>query len=108
MVVEVDHVQSDRQLDRQVPLHRDAHHQVGLAAQEDCLDRVPEVGEQPDVQLVLEVEVGVEAVHHDHDDEEEVDHSEGDDGLVEVGVEAVAQENDAHQQVSDKAHCPHR
>ena len=69
---------------------------------------MPEVGEQPDVQLVLEVEVGVEAVHHDHDDKEEVDHSEGDDGLMEVGVEAVAQENDAHQQVSDKAHCPHR
>ena len=51
---------------------------------------MPEVGEELDVQLIVEVEVGVEAVDDDHYDEEEVDDGEGNDGLMEVGVDAGA------------------
>ena len=83
-VVKVDEVQPDGPLDGQEPLGGDAHHQVGLAAQQDCLCWMPEVREEFDVQLVVQVEVGVEAVDDNHDDEEEVDDGEGDDGLVEV------------------------
>ena len=83
-VVQVDDVEPDRLLDGQEPLCGDAHHQVRLTAQEDRLPRVPEVGEELDVQLVVQVEVGVEAVDYDHGDKEEVDDGEGDDGLVKV------------------------
>ena len=84
VVVQVDEVEPDGPLDGQEPLGGDAHHQVRLTAQQDCLCRVPEVGEKLDVQLVVQVEVGVEAVDDNHDDEEKVDDGEGDDGLVEV------------------------
>ena len=108
VVVQVDQVHPDRLLDGQEPLGGDAHHQVRLAAQQDCLCRVPQVGEQLDVQLVVEVEVGVEAVDDDHDDEEEVDDGEGDDGLVEVGVDGGASENNAGEKVSKNADRPNR
>ena len=83
-MVQVDEVQPDGLLDGQEPLGGDAHHQVRLAAQQYCLPRVPEVGEELDVQLVVQVEVGVEAVDGDHDNKEEVDDGEGEDGLMEV------------------------
>ena len=108
VVVQVDEVHSDGPLDGQEPLGGDAHHQVRLAAQQDCLCRVPQVGEQLDVQLVVQVEVGVEAVDNDHDDKEEVDNGEGDDGLVEVGVDAGASEYNTGEKVPENANSPNR
>ena len=84
MVVQVDEVHPDGPLDGQKPLGGDAHHQVRLAAQQNCLCWVPKVGEQLDVQLVVQIKVRVEAVYDDHDDKEKVDNGEGDDGLMEV------------------------
>ena len=108
VVVQVDEVDPDGPLDGQEPLGGDAHHQVRLAAQQDCLCRVPQVGEQLDVQLVVQVKVGVEAVDDDHANEDEVDNGEGDDGLVEVGVDAGASEHHTGEKVAEDADSPNR
>ena len=108
VVVQVDEVHPDGPLDGQEPLGGDAHHQVCLAAQQDCLCWVPKVGEQLDVQLVVQVEVRVEAVDDDHDDKEKVDNGEGDDGLMEVGVDAGASEDNTCEKVPENANSPHR
>ena len=108
VVVQVVEVYPYGPLDGHEPLGGDAHHQVRLAAQQDCLCRVPQVGEQLDVQLVVQVKVGVEAVDDDHANEDEVDNGEGDDGLVEVGVDAGASEHHTGEKVAEDADSPNR
>ena len=98
----------DGPLDGKEPLGGDAHDQVGLGAQQDRLGRMPEVGEELDVELVVQVKVGMEAVDDNHDNEEEVDDGEGDDGLVEVGVDACASEHNAGEEVAKKANSSNR
>ena len=106
--MQVDQVKLDGPLDGKEPLGGDAHDQVGLGAQQDRLGRMPEVWEEFDVELVVQVKVGMEAVDDNHDNEEEVDDGEGDDGLVEVGVDACASEHNAGEEVAKKANSSNR
>lgn len=69
--------------DGHVALCGDAHHQVGLEGHQDILERIPEVGEEEDEQLVVEVEVKPLDVDDDGDDEEGVNTGQGDQCVVE-------------------------
>ena len=67
----------------QVALGGDAHHQVGLESHQDVLEGVPEVGEEEDEELVVEVEVEALDVDDDRQDEEGVNDGQGDQTVVE-------------------------
>ena len=67
----------------QVALGGDAHHQVGLESHQDVLEGVPEVGEEEDEELVVEVEVEPLDVDDDRQDEEGVHDGQGDQSVVE-------------------------
>ena len=69
--------------DGHVALGGNAHHQVGLESHQDILKGVPEVGEEEDEELVVEVEVEALDVDDDGQDEEGVDNGQGDQGVVE-------------------------
>ena len=84
-------------------LGHDARDEVGLAAQQDVLEGVPEVGEEEDVRLVLEVQVELEAVNDEEADEEEVDDGEGKDALVEVGPHLGHEDDDDGAEIAEDA-----
>ena len=79
--------------DGKEPLQGDAHDEVGLWAEEDVLERVPDVGEEKDVGLVLQVKVKAEAVDYEDDNKEEVDDGKSEDALVEVRLHLWPQED---------------
>ena len=74
-------------------LGHDARDEVGLAAQQDVLEGVPEVGEEEDVRLVLEVQVELEAVNDEEVEDalvevlHHLEHEDDDDG-VEIAEDA--------------------
>lgn len=100
-------VQLDGAPDGEEPLGGDAHDDEGLAAQQHRPQRVPEVGEHPDVHLVAQVQVEVEAGHDEAGDEDEVDEGEGEDALVEVGAHAGPEEHHGRGKVAQDPQDPH-
>ena len=103
----VGQVQLDGLPDGEEALGGDAHDDEGLAAQQRRPQRVPEVGKHPDVHLVAQVEVQVEAGHDKAGNEQEVDEGEGEDALVEVGAHAGPEEHEGRGEVAQDAQGPH-
>ena len=80
-----------------------AHDDVRLAAEQDVLEGVQEVGEQDDVGLVLDVHVQLETVEDEEADEEQVDDGEGEDALVEVRPPLETEDDDDGPKVAENS-----
>ena len=89
---------------RQVSLGCDADHQKGFECHQYVLEGVPGIGEEEDEHLVLDVQVEALDVDEEGDDEEDVNDSEGDEGVVEGGLHLGAEEDEDCRQVSHHAH----
>lgn len=101
--VEVLRAEVDRPPDGHEALCGYAHDDVRLAAEQDVLEGVQEVGEQDDVGLVLDVHVQLETVEDEEADEEQVDDGEGEDALVEVGPHLGHEDDDDDAEISEDA-----
>jgi hypothetical protein len=101
--VEVPGAEVDGPPDGHEALRGDAHDDVRLAAEQDVLQGVQEVGEQDDVGLVLDVHVQLETVKDEEADEEQVDDGEGEDALVEVRPPLEAEDYDDGAKVAENS-----
>ena len=100
----------DEELDspyRQVSLSCDADHQKGFKGHQDVLEGIPEVGDEEDERLVLDVEVESLDVDEEGDDEEDVDDGEGDEGVVEGGLHLGTEEDQDGGEVPDHPNDRH-
>ena len=101
--VEVLRAEVDRPPDGHEALCGYAHDDVRLAAEQDVLEGVQEVGEQDDVGLVLDVHVQLETVEDEEADEEQVDDGEGEDALVEVRPPLETEDDDDGAKVAENS-----
>ena len=65
------------------PLCWDAHDQEDLESEQGVFERVPEVGDEEDEHLVLQVLVQLLGVSHEGDDQEDVHQGQGHQTLLE-------------------------
>ena len=105
--MEILEAELDRLPDGHEALGGDAHDEVGLAAEQDVLQRVQEVGEEEYVGLVLDVKVQPEDVKDEEADKEHVDDGEGEDALVEVGPHLGAEDDDDGAEVAQETEDSH-